>query len=197
MSGGPAGGHMKVERTRLSGFLVLEPKCFRDQRGLFLESFQRERYRELGILDDFVQENHSRSIKHVLRGMHFQVKKPQAQIVTVMSGRIYDVVVDLRPGSATFGQWSGTELSDEGPRQVYMAPGFAHGFCVLSEVADLHYKVGRYFDRDDDGGLLWNDPDVGIHWPISNPIMLARDAAFPRLSELTPSRLPHDPPVEA
>jgi len=187
---------MKVEQTPLSGLLVLEPRCFRDERGFFLESFRRSGYRELGILDDFVQDNHSRSVKNVVRGLHFQVKKPQAQIVTVMSGRIYDVVVDLRPRSATFGRWFGAELSEKGPRQVYMSPGFAHGFCVLSEVADLHYKVSRYFDRDDDGGLLWNDPDVGISWPLNNPTILARDAAFPRLSELTPERLPHDPPLE-
>jgi dTDP-4-dehydrorhamnose 3,5-epimerase len=188
---------MKVEKTCLSGFLVLQPKCFRDERGFFLESFQRNRYQELGILDDFVQDNHSRSVKHVLRGLHFQIKKPQAQIVTVMSGHIYDVVVDLRPGSLTFGGWSGTELSDKGPRQVYMAPGFAHGFCVLSDVADLHYKVSRYFDRDDDAGLLWNDPDIGIRWPISVPNILPRDAKYPKLVDLSLDQLPHLPPRES
>ena len=186
---------MDVRPTGISGVLVLEPRSFADERGFFLESFQRPRYRELGIEGDFVQDNHSRSVKGVLRGMHFQVKRPQAQIVTVIRGRIFDAVVDLRPGSATFGKWFGTELSDSGPRQVYMAPGLAHGFCVLSDVADLHYKVTRTYDAHDEGGLSWNDPDVGIQWPIDPSSVGARDAAFPRLRDLGRDRLPQDPPV--
>ncbi len=182
---------MLVKQTGLEGLLVVEPKCFADERGFFLENYQRERYRDAGILDEFVQDNHSRSVGGVLRGMHFQVKLPQAQIVTVMHGRIFDVAVDLRQNSKTFKKWFGVELSDHGPRQIYMAPGFAHGFCVLSDVADLHYKVSRFYDHGDEGGLLWNDPDIGIKWPIQNPVVAARDAAFPLLRDISPDRLPH------
>ncbi len=176
---------MRVVETELGGILLIEQRCFRDERGFFLESFQAPRYREAGILDDFVQDNHSRSVRGVLRGLHFTVKRPQAQIVTVMRGRIFDVVVDVRRSSVTFGRWFGVDLSDEGPqRQIYMAPGFAHGFCVFSEIADLHYKVSRTYDHSDEGGLLWNDPQVGIRWPIDLPIVSPRDASYPRLSEL-------------
>jgi dTDP-4-dehydrorhamnose 3,5-epimerase len=137
-----------------------------------------------------VQDNHSRSRLGVLRGLHFQVERPQAQIVTVIRGCIFDVAVDLRSDSATFGQWYGVELSDDGPRQLYMPPGFAHGFCVLSEFADLHYKVSRLYDHADEGGLIWNDCDVGIRWPIANPIVSKRDSAYPALQQLDRNRLP-------
>ncbi|CAN1525462.1 RfbC dTDP-4-dehydrorhamnose 3,5-epimerase and related enzymes [Methylophilaceae bacterium] len=182
---------MIINTTPLNGLLVIEPKCFKDERGFFLETYQAERYHEAGIVDTFVQDNQSRSIKGVLRGMHFQVQYPQAQIVTVLRGRIFDVGVDLRPVSPTFGKWFGVELHDDGPRQIYMAPGFAHGFCVLSDWADLHYKVSRKYDANDEGGLYWNDTDVGIEWPIDKPIVTIRDAIFPKLNELTSIRLPH------
>jgi len=182
---------MRALETELSGVLLIELRCFCDARGFFLESFQSLRYREAGILDEFVQDNHSRSVKGVLRGLHFTVKHPQAQIVTVMRGKIFDVIVDLRKSSPTFGHWFGTQLSDEGPiRQIYMAPGFAHGFCVLSDIADLHYKVSRLYDQADEGGLLWNDPEIGIRWPIDQPILSPRDASYPPLRELDASGLP-------
>jgi dTDP-4-dehydrorhamnose 3,5-epimerase len=187
---------MELRSTGLSGLLLIEPRRFGDDRGFFLESYRRERYAAAGIDADFVQDNHSRSVKGVLRGLHFQVKRPQAQIVTVMRGRVFDVAVDLRPKSATFAKWFGAELSDDGPCQLYMAPGFAHGFCVLSDVADLHYKVSRIYDHADEGGLLWNDPAVGIRWPIEPTSISPRDAAYPKLAALSPERLPHDPPVE-
>ena len=187
---------MEVRSTALAGVLLIEPRSFSDDRGFFLESFQAPRYREAGILDEFVQDNHSRSRRGVLRGMHFTMRRPQAQIVTVMRGRIFDAVVDLRSGSPTFGNWVGVELSDGGPRQLYMGPGFAHGFCVLSEFADLHYKVSQLYDAADEGGLLWNDPDVGIRWPIDAPLVSPRDAAYPRLGELDAAWLPHMPPQE-
>jgi dTDP-4-dehydrorhamnose 3,5-epimerase len=183
---------MIINTTPLNGLLVIEPKCFQDERGFFLETYQSQRYHEAGIVDIFVQDNQSRSIKGVLRGMHFQVKSPQAQIVTVMRGRVFDVGVDLRPASPTFGKWFGVELHDTGPRQIYMAPGFAHGFCVLSDWADLHYKVSRNYDAHDEGGLHWGDLDVGIQWPLGNPAVTPRDASFPKLKELTASKLPHD-----
>jgi len=182
---------MNITRTPLEGLLVIEPRCFQDERGFFLETYQESRYREAGITESFVQDNQSRSTKGVLRGMHFQVKYPQAQIVTVMRGCIFDVGVDLRPSSPTFGQWYGVELSDTGLRQIYMAPGFAHGFCVLSDWADLHYKVNRYYDPSDEGGLVWNDSDVGIKWPVTEPKISLRDGSYPRLVDLASENLPH------
>jgi dTDP-4-dehydrorhamnose 3,5-epimerase len=182
---------MQVQETALPGLLLIEPKCFRDERGFFLESFQQERYRSFGVLDEFVQDNLSRSSKDVLRGLHFQVKRPQAQIVTVVRGHIFDVAVDLRMQSASFGRWFGIELKDDGLRQIYMAPGFAHGFCVLSASADIHYKVSRIYDPGDEGGVLWNDPDIGIAWPIAAPVISAHDAARPRLRALGRLDLPH------
>ena len=184
---------MIINTTPLNGLLVIEPKCFQDERGFFLETYQSERYREAGIVDAFVQDNQSRSIKGVLRGMHFQVKHPQAQMVTVMRGRVFDVGVDLRSNSPTFGKWFGVELHDAGPRQIYMAPGIAHGFCVLSDWADLHYKVSRHYDAGDEGGLFWNDLDVGIQWTIDNPVVTDRDAGYPKLKVHTAIQLPHGP----
>lgn len=188
---------MKIIPTALEGVLLIEPACFQDDRGFFLESFQSSRYREAGIIDQFVQDNHSRSAHGVLRGLHFQMKRSQAQIVTVMRGRVFDAVVDLRPKSSTFGRWFGAELSDAGSRQIYMAPGFAHGFCVLSDWADLHYKVSQEYDPRDEGGVLWNDPDIGIQWPIRTPRVSSRDATFPLLKDLAAKHLPQDPPIPA
>ena len=188
---------IKTKKTPLEGFLILELETFKDDRGFFLETFQEKSYKEAGIKDKFVQDNQSRSSKGVLRGMHFQVKRPQAQIVTVMRGCIFDVGVDLRQNSSTFGQWHGVELSDIGQRQVYMAPGIAHGFCVLSDLADLHYKVSRFYDSDDECGMLWNDSEVNIDWPSINPLIHHRDATYQSLSQLIEShQLPHNPPIE-
>jgi dTDP-4-dehydrorhamnose 3,5-epimerase len=182
-------------RTHLHGVLVIEPRCFEDERGFFIESYRSTRYRDAGITEHFPQDNHSRSTKGVLRGLHFQVKKPQAQLVTVMRGEIFDVVVDLRQGSSTFRRWYGVQLSDRGPRQLYMPPGFAHGFCVISDVADLHYKVSREYDASDEGGILWSDPDLAIRWPIEFPKVAPRDASYPLLRELAPAQLPEDPSI--
>ena len=188
---------IKTKKTPLEGFLILELETFKDDRGFFLETFQEKNYKEVGIKDKFVQDNQSRSSKGVLRGMHFQVKRPQAQIVTVMRGCIFDVGVDLRQNSSTFGQWYGVELSDIGQRQVYMAPGIAHGFCVLSDLADLHYKVSRLYNPDDECGMLWNDSEVNIDWPSINPLIHQRDATYQSLSQLIEShQLPHNPPIE-
>ena len=183
---------MNVTPTPLEGFLLIDPRTFADDRGFFLETFQEERYREVGIRGPFVQDNHSRSRVGVLRGLHFQIRRPQAKLVTIMRGRVFDVGVDLRRHSPTFGRWFGVELSESGLRQVYVAPGFAHGFCVLSDWADVHYKVGTPYDPSDEGGLVWNDPDVGIQWPIEAPQLAPRDAGYPRLRELAPSQLPYD-----
>jgi dTDP-4-dehydrorhamnose 3,5-epimerase len=176
---------MKIIQTPLEGFLVIEPDVYRDDRGFFLETYQEERYHQAGITDKFVQDNHSRSVKGVLRGMHFQIKKPQAQIVTVMQGEIFDAVVDIRKESKTFGKWYGVRLNaNSQQRQVYMPPGFAHGFCVLSEYADLHYKVTELYNSSDEAGLLWRDLDLKIRWPIKKPILSKRDNAYPSLRDV-------------
>jgi len=177
---------LKVIAEPFLGVMVMEPKIYTDSRGFFLENFERKRYGDFGINEKFVQENHSRSRKNVIRGLHFTRKQPQSQIVTVIRGHIFDVVVDLRMGSPSFGKWFGAELSDEGPRQIYMAHGFAHGFCVLSEYADLHYKVSQLYEPEDEAGLHWNDPDVGINWPIKVPIVSDRDNCHSYLKSLTP-----------
>ena len=188
---------IKVKKTSLEGFLIVELETFKDDRGFFLETFQEKKYKEVGIMDKFVQDNQSRSSKGVLRGMHFQVKRPQAQIVTVMRGCIFDVGVDLRQNSSTFGQWYGVELSDVGQRQVYMAPGIAHGFCVLSDLADLHYKVSRFYDPDDECGMVWNDSEVNIDWPSITPLIHQRDATYQSLSQLIDGhQLPYNLPIE-
>lgn len=187
---------MEIIETPLKGFLIVKPNIYEDERGFFLETYQVNKYREAGIIDHFVQDNQSRSLYGVVRGLHFTVKKPQAQLITVLRGRIFDVGVDIRLGSPTFGQWFGLELSDNNIRQVYQAPGFAHGYCVLSESVDLHYKVTEYYDHSDEGGLIWNDPDINIKWPVFNPKISPRDIAFPKLKEFTLDKFPHLPDVK-
>ena len=183
---------MKVNKTPLKGLLTIEPDCYYDERGFFLETYQKSRYNEIGITNQFIQGNHSRSTEGVLRGMHYQIRKPQVQIVTIMRGCVYYVCVDVRKGSGTFGLWYGVELSNNGIMQLHMSPGFAGGFCVLSAVADLHYNVSELYDPNAEGGLLWNDSDIGIKWPISNPKVNSRDSSFPRLINIVSDNLPFD-----
>ena len=173
---------MKVMKGGLGGILLIEPQRFKDERGFFLESYERERYEKAGIVEDFLQDNHSRSEKNVLRGLHFTQRNKQAQLLTVIRGHIFDVVVDVRKDSTTFGKWAGVELYDEGLNQIYMPHGFAHGFCVLSDYADLQYKVSQRYDPADDCGILWNDPTVNIKWPITSPVVSPKDAARSRFS---------------
>lgn len=157
---------------------------FGDHRGFFLESFQTERYREAGIELPFVQDNHSRSQLGVLRGLHFQRTRPQGKLVSVSRGSVYDVVVDIQPDSPTSGQFVGVELNDENHRQLWVPPGYAHGFCVLSEVVDFQYKCTDLYYPEDEGGLIWNDPEVNIPWPIDAPKLSAKDQCNPTLREL-------------
>ena len=178
---------MKVVETALPGVLIIEPKAFGDHRGFFLETFQVERYREAGITLPFVQDNHSRSQRGVLRGLHFQKTRPQGKLVSVSRGAVYDVAVDIDPASATYGRSVGVELNDDTHRQMWIPPGYAHGFCVLSEVADFQYKCTDFYFPADEGGLLWNDPDVGIPWPITEPQLSAKDIDNPRLRDLKPT----------
>lgn len=177
---------MKVIENPISGIKIIDLENYLDHRGFFSESYSRKDYENIGIKEDFIQDNHSRSKKNVLRGMHFTRKKKQSQLLTVISGHIFDVVVDLRKKSPTFGQWYGVELSDNGPRQIYMSHGFAHGFCVLSENADLHYKVSQQYDPNDNDGIFWNDQDVGIKWPIKDPIVSERDNNNKKLKFISP-----------
>ncbi|WLQ15472.1 dTDP-4-dehydrorhamnose 3,5-epimerase [Hahella aquimaris] len=176
---------MKVIHTKLSGVVIIEPKVFGDHRGFFIETYQAARYRdEAGIDLEFVQDNHSRSGRGVLRGLHFQKTKPQGKLVRVTQGEVFDVAVDLRKGSPTYGQWEGVILSGENHLQFYVPPGFAHGFCVLSDTADFQYKCTDYYDPSDEGGLIWNDPDVGVAWPIESPNLSQKDLALPTLRDI-------------
>lgn len=175
---------MKISETILPGVLVIEPEIHGDDRGFFLESFQVARYRDAGIDLPFVQDNHSRSQRGVLRGLHFQRTRPQGKLVRVTRGAVYDVAVDINPASPTCGQYVGLELSDVNHKQLWIPPGYAHGFCVLSEVADFEYKCTDFYFPEDEGGLLWNDPDVGISWPIAEPKLSQKDKNNPTLRQL-------------
>ncbi len=159
---------MKVIDTAIPDVKIIEPKVFGDERGFFLETFHLKRYQEmLGINLDFVQDNHSRSTKGVLRGLHFQKTKPQGKLVRVVRGEVFDVAVDIRKGSPTFGEWDGVILSEENKRQFWVPPGFAHGFLVLSDIADFEYKCTDYYDQSDEEVLIWNDPMLSIKWPAT------------------------------
>ncbi len=185
---------MNVVPTSLPGVLLIEPKVFGDHRGFFLETYQAERYRQAGITLPFVQDNHSRSQRGVLRGLHFQLRHPQGKLVQVMRGAVFDVAVDIRRGSPSFGRWFGAVLSDENHRQLYIPPGFAHGFCVLSDVVDFVYKCTDYYHPEDEDGVSWQDPAIGIDWPITDPLLSDRDAGLPLLADMEPERLPaYDP----
>ena len=176
---------MNIIRTKLKDCLIIEPKVFNDERGFFFESFQADRYADLaGITLPFVQDNHSHSSRDVLRGLHLQKTKPQGKLVRVVKGEVYDVAVDIRLGSPTYGQWESVILSEENKTQFWVPPGFAHGFVVLSETADFEYKCTDYYDSSDEGSLLWSDPELNINWPIKNPKLSEKDSNAPLLSEL-------------
>lgn len=175
---------LKVTETKLQGVLVLEPRVFRDERGYFFESWNQVRYRELGIDADFVQDNLSFSGKGVLRGLHFQVPPcAQGKLVSVLQGTVFDVAVDLRTDSSTFGEWVGVELSSENMRQMYIPEGFAHGFVVLSDTALFSYKCTDFYAPEYERTLRWDDPELGIEWPISEPLLSPKDADAPVLAE--------------
>ncbi|MEZ9957532.1 dTDP-4-dehydrorhamnose 3,5-epimerase [Vibrio splendidus] len=168
---------MEVIKTKLDGCVIIRPKVFGDDRGFFLESYHYERYKELaGIEEHFVQDNRSRSTKGVLRGLHFQKSKPQGKLVTVTVGEVFDVAVDLRPGSLTFGQHESIILSGEEHTQFYVPPGFAHGFLVLSDIAEFQYKCTDFYDPNDEGGILWSDEDLNINWNQKKPLISEKDS---------------------
>lgn len=184
---------MRFLPTDLPGVVIVEPVVHRDPRGFFLESYHRGKFAAGGIDVEFVQDNHSKSAGGILRGLHAQVKKPQGKLLRVVEGAIFDVAVDIRPWSATYRRWVGVELSADSFRQLYIPPGFAHGFCVLGDGTQVVYKCTELYDATDEVAIAWNDPDLGIAWPIQQPSLSARDAAAPTLRELEPRLLaqPH------
>ena len=176
---------MRVIKTKLKDCVVIEPKVYDDDRGFFLETFQASNYADLaGISLPFVQDNHSRSTKGVLRGLHFQKTKPQGKLVRVVRGEAYDVAVDIRNNSPTFGQWEGIILSEKNKTQFWIPPGFAHGFVALSDIVDFEYKCTDYYDPTDEDSLLWNDPDLNISWPYKNPKLSEKDKKAQKLADL-------------
>ncbi|HZH03594.1 MAG TPA: dTDP-4-dehydrorhamnose 3,5-epimerase [Myxococcaceae bacterium] len=174
---------MKVTATRLPDVLLIEPTVFGDERGFFTETFQADRYAAAGIPGPFVQDNWSRSARGTLRGLHFQEPNAQGKLVSVIRGAVFDVAVDVRRGSPTFGQWVGVELSERNKVQLWVPEGFAHGFCVTSDSADFVYKCTRPYSKEAECGVLWSDPDLGIQWPAAKPLLSAKDAVAPRLKD--------------
>ena len=175
---------MNIDKTNLEGVLVISSNVHSDERGFFKETYQKEIFKEAGVDYEFVQDNHSRSSKGVLRGLHFQRNNPQGKLVRCSYGTVFDVAVDINPDSKTYGQYFGVELSDSNHLQLWIPPGYAHGFCVVSEIADFHYKCTDFYNPNEEGGLLWKDPTVNIDWPINNPIVSKKDNSNKLLREL-------------
>lgn len=175
---------MRFLKTSLTDVILIEPDVYRDQRGSFFEAYHSKKYSEFGISATFVQDNYSQSVRGTLRGLHAQLRRPQGKLVRVVQGEIFDVAVDARPDSSTFGKWMGERLSEENSRQMYIPPGFLHGFCVLSGSALVEYKCTVYYDSSDEIGVVWNDPTLHISWPLSGPTLSERDQAFPAFAEM-------------
>jgi dTDP-4-dehydrorhamnose 3,5-epimerase len=180
---------VNIVSTALEGVYVVEPAVYGDHRGYFMEIHQLERYRQTPVNRIFVQDNLSFSGKGTLRGLHYQLTHPQAKLIQVVTGEIYDVAVDIRQGSPTFGKWIGVHLSDRNHRQIFIPEGFAHGFCVLSEAAHVLYKCTEFYYPEDEQGILWSDPGIGIDWPVENPNLSEKDRRFARLRDTPPHRL--------
>jgi dTDP-4-dehydrorhamnose 3,5-epimerase len=180
---------MKVTATEIPDVLLIEPDVFRDPRGFFMETFHANKFRLQGLPETFVQDNHSRSTRGVLRGLHYQLEHAQGKLVRVASGEVLDVAVDIRKGSPFFGKWVGAVLSEENLKQMYIPPGFAHGFCVLSERADVLYKCTDFYTPGDEYGIAWDDPDIGIEWPALDYVLSDKDRLYPRLKD-SGDRLP-------
>ncbi len=175
---------MQVTTIDIPGVLVIEPKAFRDSRGVFVETFHQQRYEEAGLRERFVQDNYSQSVRGTLRGLHYQEPHAQGKLVMVLEGAVYDVVVDIRKGSPTFGRWHALELSAQNLTQMYIPPGCAHGFCVTSERATFLYKCTDFYSPKDEKGIRWNDPRLGIAWPVAAPILSGKDQAYRTLAEM-------------
>jgi dTDP-4-dehydrorhamnose 3,5-epimerase len=175
---------MRFRPTELPDVILVEPDVHRDQRGFFLETYHAHKYAEGGVRGPFVQDNHSRSVQGTLRGLHAQRQHPQGKLVRAVEGEMFDVAVDIRPASPTFGRWVGVRLSGENFRQLYIPSGFAHGFCVLSDVVHVEYKCTDFYRPEDEIGVAWDDPEIGIAWPLTDPVISAKDRALPRLRDL-------------
>jgi len=182
---------MKVESAIIPGPLIIEPAVHGDERGFFMETYSRDRYAAAGLPGDFVQDNVSMSAKGILRGLHLQHPNDQGKLCSVLDGEVFDVAVDVRVGSPTFGRWVGVTLSSKNKRQFYVPPGFAHGFCVLSERALFSYKCTDFYSAASELGVAWDDPDIGIDWPISSPTLSGKDQANPSLKDIPTGKLPH------
>ncbi|MDR3063146.1 MAG: dTDP-4-dehydrorhamnose 3,5-epimerase [Methanobrevibacter sp.] len=178
-------GKFNFIKTSIEGVFIIEPTVFGDERGYFMETFQKNEFKEAGINEDFVQDNQSKSKKGVLRGLHFQYTHPQAKLVRVIKGEVFDVAVDLRKASKTYGKYVGAVLSEENKKQLYVPSGFAHGFLVLSDEAEFTYKCSDFYNHEDEGGIIWNDPEIAIDWPLkSDEIILSdKDKLYKKLSE--------------
>jgi dTDP-4-dehydrorhamnose 3,5-epimerase len=181
---------MNVKETKLPGVLIVEPDVFADERGFFLETWSTTRYEQAGIRGPFVQDNASFSTKGILRGLHFQHPQSQGKLVQVLLGEVVDVAVDIRADSPTFGQWIGEVLSGTNHRQMYVPPGLAHGYCVTSETALFSYKCTDFYNQTTEGGIIWNDPDIGIDWHTDEPVLSPKDAGYPRLKDISRDKLP-------
>ena len=175
---------MKFVETKLQGVILVELDVFEDPRGYFFEMYHADKHADGGIRGPFVQDNFSHSARGTLRGLHYQLKHAQGKLMMALEGRIFDVAVDIRKGSPTFKQWVGVELSEENKRQLYIPPGFAHGFCVLSETADVLYKCTDVYSQKDERGIIWNDPALAITWPIADPLLSTKDGAYKRLADM-------------
>lgn len=176
---------MQVISTSLPGVMIIEPAVFGDDRGFFMETYNAARFRDAGLPESFLQDNHSRSVRGVLRGLHYQEPNPQGKLIRAARGAIFDVAVDIRRGSPHFGRWVGVELTEENRRMLWVPEGFAHGFCVLSELAEVVYKCTTLYQRENEHGIAWNDPAIGIEWPIADPLLSSKDAGAPRLADAT------------
>ena len=176
--------------TALSGVILIEPAAFADERGFFMETFHGRNYAEHGIQRTFVQDNYSHSCRSTLRGLHYQLRQPQGKLVYAITGEIFDVAVDIRKESPTFAHWVGTTLSAKNKRQIYVPEGFAHGFCVVSDTADVIYKCTDYYAPDDEYGILWSDTQIGIKWPVAAPLLSPKDGNSPTLEEIPQENLP-------
>lgn len=181
---------IKITETELPGVLIIEPAVFKDPRGYFMETYHKSKFSEIGLDRAFVQDNHSHSVRGTLRGLHYQLEKPQAKLVYVIRGEIFDVAVDIRKGSPTFGKWVGVTLSDRNHKQIFIPEGFAHGLCVLSDSADVIYKCTDLYAPGDEYGILWSDPGIGIEWPVENPLLSDKDKVCPELNNAPLSNLP-------
>lgn len=181
---------LQTIKTAIPDVLIFRPEVFSDSRGFFMEIYHQEKYRKGGLNKIFVQDNHSRSKKRILRGLHYQLNHPQGKLVFVVKGEVFDVAVDIRQGSPTFGQWVGEVLSAENNQQMFIPEGFAHGFCVLSESADFIYKCTDFYHPEDDRGIMWSDKTIGVTWPVTNPIVSDKDSTLPRLHDISKELLP-------